>query len=96
MDATIVDTMNEQILQGLATDIPLQNDTVDLILNVESSHCYGDQPRFLQECFRILRPGGYLLWADLRPIGLYCDLWHSDPLKVGFEVLTFGFFGKKY
>ena len=38
----------------------------DVVLNVESSHCYPDVPRFLDEVHRVLRPGGHLLFADIR------------------------------
>ena len=35
-------------------------------LNVESSHCYGSMEQFLREVNRVLKPGGYFLWADMR------------------------------
>jgi SAM-dependent methyltransferase len=52
--------------QGDAEALPCQTGTFDIVLNVESSHCYGSVPAFLGEVFRVLRPGGYFLWADLR------------------------------
>lgn len=39
---------------------------VDVVVNVESSHCYPSMERFVAEAYRVLRPGGHLLWADLR------------------------------
>jgi SAM-dependent methyltransferase len=37
---------------------------VDAIINIESAHCYPDVERFFAEVFRVLRPGGHLLFAD--------------------------------
>jgi SAM-dependent methyltransferase len=53
--------------QGDAEALPCEAGTFDVVINVESSHCYGSIPTFLGEVFRVLRPGGYFLWADLRP-----------------------------
>ena len=39
--------------------------SIDLVLNVESSHCYPDIARFYSEVHRILCPGGFFLYADL-------------------------------
>lgn len=46
--------------------MPFSENTIDIILNVESSHLYNDINRFLKEVMRVLKPGGYLCWADLR------------------------------
>jgi SAM-dependent methyltransferase len=56
-------------LQGDAESLPLEDNSFDVVVNVESSHCYGSMPRFLSEVRRVLRPGGYFLFADLRPAG---------------------------
>ena len=40
----------------------------DIVLNVESSHCYGDINVFLSEVTRVLKPGGCFLWCDFRTI----------------------------
>jgi ubiquinone/menaquinone biosynthesis C-methylase UbiE len=49
-----------------AEAMPFADDSYDVVLNVESSHCYSDVPRFLEEVRRVLRPGGLLLFADFR------------------------------
>ena len=51
--------------QGDAEALPCEAGSFDAILNVESSHCYGSMDRFLNEVFRVLKPGGYFLWADM-------------------------------
>ena len=51
---------------GDAEDLPFADGSFDAVLNVESSHCYPNFDRFLGEVSRVLRPGGHLLFADLR------------------------------
>lgn len=38
----------------------------DVVLNVESSHCYGSMARFVSEVKRVLKPGGIFCWGDFR------------------------------
>ena len=52
--------------QGDAENIPLEDRSIDVVINVESSHCYGSMNAFLSEVHRILRADGYLLFADHR------------------------------
>lgn len=51
---------------GNALNAPYANNTFDAVINVESSHRYTNMGRFLDEVHRILKPGGYFLFADLR------------------------------
>ncbi len=51
---------------GDAEDLPMQDSSMDGVVNVESSHCYESIPRFFSEVFRVLRPGGYFFYADVR------------------------------
>ncbi len=53
--------------RGDAEDLPFPPSTFDVVVNVESSHCYPSVDRFFQEVRRVLRPQGYFLIADLRP-----------------------------
>ena len=61
------------VLQGLrfihgdAEDLPFDDASFDVVINIESSHCYGSMERFLEEVARVLRPGGHFLFADFRP-----------------------------
>jgi SAM-dependent methyltransferase len=45
--------------------LPFADSSFDVVLNLESSHCYADLPAFLNEVSRVLRPGGFFCWADL-------------------------------
>lgn len=51
-----------------ALKIPLDNHSVDIVINVESSHIYRDFDQFLKEVNRILKPGGKFLITDYRVI----------------------------
>jgi ubiquinone/menaquinone biosynthesis C-methylase UbiE len=69
-------------LRGDAEALPFAGASFDVVVNVESSHCYPDVPRFLGEVHRVLRPGGYLLLADVRSSDTGTDdatlLQHAD------------------
>lgn len=50
-----------------ALSLPFQNESFDTVINIESSHCYDSISVFLDQVMRVLRPGGYFLFADFRP-----------------------------
>jgi ubiquinone/menaquinone biosynthesis C-methylase UbiE len=78
---------NLYFLKGDAHQLPLENNSCDILLNVESSHRYGSMELFLSQVNRVLRPGGYFLFADFR----YHYEW-SEMIKLfnnsGFKVLS--------
>ena len=51
---------------GDAENLPFKDNTFDAVINIESSHCYGNMERLLSEVSRVVKPGGYVGWADLR------------------------------
>ena len=51
---------------GDAENLPLEDASVDAVINVESSHCYPVFEKFVAEVHRVLRPGGHFLYADFR------------------------------
>ena len=58
---------NLEFLEGDASSLPFEKNSYDVVVNVESSHCYPSIPRFLSEVERVLRPGGLFAWTDLCP-----------------------------
>ena len=56
---------NLSFRQGDAEALPCGDGSFDIVVNVESSHCYGSMETFLREVNRVLRPGGYFLWTDM-------------------------------
>lgn len=53
-------------LRGDAENLPFAAGTMDVVINIEASHCYGNFPHFLTEVARVLRPGGHFVYADFR------------------------------
>ena len=58
---------------GDAQRLPLADSCFDVVLNLESSHCYGQFGRFLAEVTRVLKPSGLFCFADL---------WNVDALEL--------------
>lgn len=46
-----------------ALDIPYEANTFDLVWSLESGEHMPDKAKFLQECYRVLKPGGRLILA---------------------------------
>ena len=51
---------------GDAENLDSKDSSYDVVINIEASHNYPDQERFFREVYRVLRPGGFFLYADLR------------------------------
>lgn len=49
---------------GNAEQLPFEDNSFNIVINVESSHCYGNRQAFFSEVARILKPSGYFLYAD--------------------------------
>ena len=54
--------------EGSATEMPIDNESIDLVVSVESAFHYRTREDFFQEAFRVLRPGGRLVTADILPM----------------------------
>ncbi len=51
--------------QADAERLPFNQGSFDVVLNIESSHCYPSLQNFIQSVYKVLRPGGYFLHADM-------------------------------
>ena len=75
-------------LTGDAEKLPFADATFDIVVNVESSHCYGSMPAFLSEVQRVLKPGGRFLCADFRDhdkVQIWREQLAASGLKVAVE-----------
>lgn len=63
-----------RFVQGDALALPFPDDAFDLVINVESSHCYPSMTAFVAEVARVLRPAGLFAYADFRPAAEVPDL----------------------
>jgi ubiquinone/menaquinone biosynthesis C-methylase UbiE len=99
VEANIAEALAQPPLPGLtfqlgdASALPFPDNSFDVVVNIESSHCYPSMPQFLNEVKRVLRPNGLFLFADHRPTS---DEWGSqrtiaslqdDLRETGMEIL---------
>ncbi len=72
---------------GDALALDFADQTFDVVVNVEASHCYPDMPRFLREVVRVLRPGGHFLYADFRQKTPDSAILHRQLEESGLEII---------
>jgi len=51
-------------VRGNAEELRLPGNSFDIVVNIESAHCYLETERFFSGVARILKPGGYFCMAD--------------------------------
>jgi len=71
---------------GNAERLRHSNESFDVIVNIESSHCYVHMDRFVAHAYRILRPGGHFVFADFRPANQIDEL-RAELQKPGFQLV---------
>lgn len=71
---------------GDAEKLPCESTLFDAVINVESSHCYPNFPKFLSEVHRVLKPDGYFLYADFRD-ATELGNWRTQLRASGLEIV---------
>lgn len=71
---------------GDAEKLPFSDNLFNVVVNVESARCYNNQLAFFNEVFRVLKPDGKLLLADMiYPAEI--DNFRSIMKQSGFSIL---------
>jgi ubiquinone/menaquinone biosynthesis C-methylase UbiE len=71
--------------RGHAEQLPMEDNSCDVVVNVESARCYRDILAFFREVARVLRPGGHFMFADMIEPNRFQDI--MDKLQAcGFRV----------
>ena len=74
-------------VKGSSENQPFPDDSFDALVNVESARCYGNLIGFFQEVKRVVRPGGYFLFADVVDKGEIGSI-REDLTKCGFQTIN--------
>ena len=74
-------------IHGNVLNLPFDNSSFDVIINVEASHCYNDINKMLLETSRVLKPNGIFLYTDFRPKE-YVNEWISNINNSGFKIIN--------
>jgi ubiquinone/menaquinone biosynthesis C-methylase UbiE len=75
-----------QFCIGDAESLPFPDCSFDVVVNIESSHCYADIEKFFDEAFRVIRPNGQFLFADFRENNAIDDI-RKFLEKSGFKII---------
>lgn len=80
------DVESLEFVHGNAMEMPFPDDSFDVVVNVESSHCYPSTQGFFDEVARVLRPDGLFCWTDIRHDGQWEEI---DPAleRAGLELV---------
>ena len=66
------------ILRGSALELPFEDASFDAVVALETLEHIEDDRAALVECFRVLRPGGRLLFSVPADPRLFCDIDRED------------------
>ena len=75
-----------RFVQGDAERLPFDDQQFDVVINVESSHCYPAVDAFFREVKRVLRPGGHFLYTDLVLLDRLPE-WRKMLNQAGLEIV---------
>lgn len=74
-------------IQGDAIALPFDDQSFDVVINVESSHAYTSFTKFINEVTRVLKPGGHFLITDSR-LAAEIEHFRGPLLQSGLEIVS--------
>lgn len=77
---------NLSFVKGRAERLPIESQSVDVVVNIESARCYSDLSLFFNEVKRVLRPDGHFMFADMVEDNEVEEL-KQNLHKSGFKIL---------
>jgi len=78
---------NLTFVHGSAEAMPFADNSKDVIISTEASHCYPSKLKFLKEAKRCLKPGGRLCIVDFMRVHQYED-YKRFIIEAGLELET--------
>ena len=80
---------NVNFIWADAQQLPIQDQSVDFVINVESSHIYKDVNKFFKEVFRVLKNDGKFLFTDFRYIkNIPINFLENAIIDSGFSIVN--------
>ena len=70
-----------------AESLRFPNHSFDVVINLEASFYYPNVERFFRNVVRVLRPGGYFLYADMRYVE-EMEAWRTQLRNTGLKCLS--------
>ena len=77
---------NLSFIKGTSENQPFPDHSFDVLVNVESARCYSSLITFFREVKRVVRPGGFFLFADVIDKGEIGNV-RKDLHSSGLEIL---------
>ena len=71
---------------GNAENLSFPDNSFDVVMNVEASLYYPNIAKFFEHVKRVLKPGGYFLYTDLR-YAEKVETWHAQLKALGLQVI---------